>query len=327
VSAGRLVLALALALVLRAAPAPAAEVDKFLPNDSEAVTTVNFRQILDSPLVKKYGLEPLQQAIKSNDEVQKILDSLGLDPLKDIDSLTSSSPGGTDADKKGLLILHGRFNLDKIQATAEKVAKDKPDSLKIRKAGDYTLYEATMAPPGQGEKQTFFVALIDKNTLAASPSQDYAVDALDKANGKKTTMLKNKEVQQLIEKADAKQSLWIAALSHGLAVGQLAQDEKFKEILDKVKTLSGGITVSDDVKAEFLIVAKDADKAKEVAGAIDEGLGKVKFFVSLLAMNKKELAPAITALETVKVNAKGSDITVKGEISKDVIEKAVNRGQ
>jgi hypothetical protein len=44
-------------------------------------------------------------------------------------------------------------------------------------------------------------------------------------------------------------------------------------------------------------------------------------------MNKKELAPALTALETVKVTTKDSDVTVKGEVSKDVIEKAANRGQ
>jgi hypothetical protein len=315
-----------LAFALLAAPASAAEVDKFLPNDSEAVSSVNIRQILDSALVKKYGLEPLKQAIKSNDEVQKTLNSIGLDPLKDLESLTSSSPGGSEADKKGLLILHGQFDTTKFHAKAEEVAKDHADVLKIHKAGDYKLYEVSMQLPGQGEKQPVFVGIVDKTTIVASPSQDYVVEAMDKGNGKKKTMLK-KEVQQLIEKADTKQSIWIAALSSGIAVGQLGQDEKVKEILDKVKTLTGGIAITDDVKAEFLITAKSADKAKEVAEAINEGLGKVKFFVGFLAMNKKELAPAITALETIKVVTKDSDLTVKGEVSKDVIEKLVNRGQ
>src|SRR5207245_2549116 len=74
----------------------AAEADKLLPNESEYVVTLNVRSLLDSALTKKYGLPKMQELLKSDQEIQEIFKSLGLDPLADIHSLTLASTDTKD---------------------------------------------------------------------------------------------------------------------------------------------------------------------------------------------------------------------------------------
>jgi len=66
---------------------------------------------------------PARDALKASNEVQTILDDLGFDPFKDLDKMDSAGPGGSDNDK-GLIIIHGRFNLDKFKTKGEEAAGD-----------------------------------------------------------------------------------------------------------------------------------------------------------------------------------------------------------
>jgi hypothetical protein len=110
--------------------ARAAEVDRLLPADSELVVTVNVRQILESPLFKKHvALKDAQDALTEHlpGEANQILKDLGFDPFTDLDSVTVAGPGGHDKDR-GLIVVRGRFDADKIKARAAQAAKDDPDS-------------------------------------------------------------------------------------------------------------------------------------------------------------------------------------------------------
>src|SRR6266536_2863410 len=88
------VLGLALAAALFASPLRAAEADKHLPSDATAVVFVNLRQILDSPVSKKYMLDQIKDGLKKDADAQKFMAAAGLDPLKDLSSVTVAiSPG------------------------------------------------------------------------------------------------------------------------------------------------------------------------------------------------------------------------------------------
>src|SRR5712691_1150820 len=138
-----LTLLLATALVVAlAVPVRAADVDRYLPSDTEAVQTFNLRRLLDSSLVKKHGLDKLQELLKDNEDVQKVLSDLGLDPLKDVDSIISAN-SGADADK-GIFIVHGRFNVEKFHAKADEATKNHGDIVKLVKEPDgQRVYEVT----------------------------------------------------------------------------------------------------------------------------------------------------------------------------------------
>lgn len=303
------------------APARAAEVDKYLPNDTEILVTINVRQILDSPLVKKYALEHLKTAIKGSGETEQVLEALGLDPTKDVNSIALAGPGGDEPDK-GLFIVHGKFDTAKFAAKAKEAA-DQGNHLKITKAGDYNVYEVPIDSPGP--VKTMFVAVVDQATIVASPGKAYISDALDKHAGKKQGSV-NKDVQGLIGKEKAEQSVWVVVLSSALRKSSFANnDENVKKILDKFQSFTGGFTVTDEVALDGRIAAKNDSAAGDLKKELSNGLEQAKGLAAVFAANQPQLAPVSEVLDSIKVNAEKDSVLLKGKVSKDVIEKAMKK--
>jgi hypothetical protein len=314
--------ALALALAVFAAPAQAAEVNKYLPNDSEVVWTLNVKLLLDSPLFKKVALDQLKKAIQGNDEAQKVMDALGFDPFKDINAIIAAGPSpdakalkGSLADK-GLVIVQGRFNVNKIDTVADQVAGQQPDALKIHKSGSARIYEVTF--PTDNGKQTVFASFIDGGNLAISPAKDYVQDALDKSAGRKRTTLK-KDLEEMLARADGKQCLSVAVTGNVLSKADIP-DEQLKQVSDKINRISGGISVMDDVKIEFSFGTKNGNDAKVLNKVLFGKVNQLKGVVLLLAGNQQELAPLVDTVNTLKVGIKGSDVTIGGQVTRDAIE-------
>src|SRR5262249_7415945 len=186
---GFLIIALAIGGAARGA-----EPDKLLPNDSEYVVNLDFRLLLNSALVKKYGLPKIQELLKSDQEFQEIFKSLGLDPLADIRSLTLASTNTSDP-AKALFILHGKFDPAKFHAKALDVIQTYGEVLKVLMADKAQYYELNF--PGH----SFYVAVVDSSTIIISPGKDGLLEALDKASGKKISEVKN-DLLTLIQRVD-----------------------------------------------------------------------------------------------------------------------------
>src|SRR5436305_10774360 len=157
------ILGLGLAAALLASPVRAADIDRYLPADTEVVSIVNVRQILSSALVKQIGVDKIRDLIKQSDELTEVLKDLKLDLLKDIDRIVSAAPSAGEQDK-GLNIIHGRFDLEAFRARAAQAAKDNKDILKIQKAkdgqgGEHTISEVNLGDtiPGLPSGQTMYV--------------------------------------------------------------------------------------------------------------------------------------------------------------------------
>jgi hypothetical protein len=294
----------AAALVLTG-PARAADADKYLPDDTEAVVTVNVPQLLAAPLLQA-NIDKFKQALKASEEAQKTLQALGFDPLKDVERATLAV-GSRDAEKF-LLIIRGRFDPAKFQAKAEEVVKQRGDTLKVHPVGGGTVYETNV--PGQ---TNMFVAVLDGTTLVASPGKEPVADALDKKAGKKQPAPK-KALLDLIARADSRQTISVAVV--GGSKG-----------LEKVESVTGGLAVADDIRLDLTVATKDADSAKEVSGQITTGLTSAQAFVALLANGQRELAPLVGLLGTIKTTADGSRVSVKGQVTREDIEKVIKKVQ
>jgi hypothetical protein len=300
-------------------PIRAAEVDRYLPEDTEAVLVVNAKQLLDSPLVQKHFLEQMRELIKSNAQCEGILKSLGFDPFKDLTSMTGAiSMMGSDA--KGLLITHGQFDKAKFEAKADEVAKDKGDILKISKEGDRKIYEVKH----DAAEKPHFIGIVDASTIVASPDKQYVLDAFAKGDGKKKGTVK-RPIQDLIEKADPKQSVWFIATANAFLKGDLSGDDKAKKNLEKMDSITAGLTVDKGVKLGLAISTKSPANAKELADEIKEGLGQVKGLLALMADQDKKLAPLVDTVGSLQVNTEGSNITLKSEVSEEIIEKGLKK--
>jgi hypothetical protein len=292
-------------LVLSAGAVRGAEVDKYVPGDTEILVRVNFKQILESPLFKK-NIGKLREQIMKVEEVKDTLEALGFDPFKDLDTVTIAAVGASDPEK-ALIVAHGKFNTEKFKAKGESAAKEGGE-LKIVKEGGHTLYEVSVPNPA-GERP-IYVAIIDASTIAASPSKSSVVDALAVSEGKKEQKVK-KDLQQLIEKSDADHSIAIFALGTAIPAEQL----------EGVKHIVGHITLTDSIQAHFAILTSGSDKAKDLAKTIEDGLEQGKNFLNIFAMQQKELAPLTGLVDTLKVSSEGNTVHVKGKISKETIEQ------
>jgi hypothetical protein len=318
-------LAVVTALLLLVPLGRAAELDPYLPEDTESVLNINVRQLLDSELVKTNLLEFAQEALRGNDEIQDVLKDLGFDPFKDLDRIVIATPLSTEKDR-GLLIVHGRFDVAKFKAKAEAVAKDDSDHLKIHKIrGDERLLYEVNHPDVD---DPLFVVIAGRDTLLASPGKDYVLNALKKSAEKAKQPLKNKQFQALLEKVDTRQSISLAAVATpdiAKAIGKAPGD--IKSMTEKIQALAGGLTISDEIKLEFAVTTKDTKDAKDLSDSAKAGLNLVLGVAASLAQNanspKAELI--VDIIKALRVTNKAETVFVKGRIGSDLIEDALKK--
>jgi hypothetical protein len=304
-------LGLALACLGLVAPAPAAApaTDALVPGDAEMIMTVNVRGLLTAPLVKKHGLEELKAALQKNAEAQKALAAAGLDPFKDVDSLTLSNSGG--AGGKVLAVLRGRYDLDKVHKVAAAQAEKKPDKLKITKEGAVQLYEL------MGD-QTLYAAFADKNTLVVSPSKDSTLEAVGNV-GKKPAKL-NKEMQTALGKITAKDPVWwMAVVVTPEMRKMMGKNPQIGEHAAKLESITGSLTLTDAVQT-FIQFHTGDDKA---AAQLKIFINNLKPLLAVLAQSNEEVGPVLNeVLGNVKVTTEEGTVTVSLKVTQDMIEKA-----
>ena len=318
-------LALVTALLLSVSLGRAADLDPYLPNDTEMVLNINVRQLLDSELVKKHLLEVAQEALRGNDQVQDVLNDLGFDPFKDLDRIVVASPVTTEKDR-GLVIVHGRFDVAKFRAKAELVAKDESDHLKIHKVlgGKHILYEVNH--PDRDE--TVFVAIPGDDTVLVSLGKDYVVDALKKSGKETKVNLKNQKFQTLLEKVDARQSLSVAAVANkdiAKAIEKTPGD--IKGMLEKIQALAGGLTISDEIKLELAVTTGNAKDAKELTDSAKAGVNLILGFAAAITQNGDSPGAdlIVDAIKSLSIKNKEEVVFVKGRISSDLIEDSLKK--
>jgi hypothetical protein len=324
---GRLALTVALAGLL---PSAGSAREIYLPVDSEIVFTINLRQLLDSPLIKDNLLGQAREAVK-NSPAADVLKELGLDPFKDLDRITVAGPASKEQDR-GLVIIRGKFNTDKLKAKAEELIKaeataaDKPLIKKLKvpdgNGGDAIIYQ--IRPPEA--PMAFFVTIMDGKTILASPGKDYVVDAI-RMTAEKPVELKAKGIQALLDKMDERQSFSIAAISEvlGNALGDLGGGVGG---LDKVTAVSGGLTLTDELKLEVGISTKDTDAAKELHDSLS---GQLNFALALAAgiaqgiEANPGLDVALELLKSVRVTAKDKTVFIKGRVNADTLQDLLKK--
>jgi hypothetical protein len=308
----------AVGLFAAVASARGGDVDKYLPEDTEMVVSFNVRQMLESDLYKKNIGDAGRDALKGLSDVQDALQDLGFDPFRDLDRVIVAGPAGAEQDR-GLIIAHGRFDLDKFRAKAEKTAKDDPNMLKIHKIADgdngkFLVYEVKV----NDQAPDVFVGLADGTTLLASPGKDYVVDAMRRVNAKEPPVLKNTQMQELLGRMNDKQSISVAVIGSALTEGA---PQEVKDLFGKIDVVGGGVTIDEDIKIEIAATAKDADDAKQVVEDLNNYVNQARLLAAALAFTKNNKVGALVELiNSVKISVKEKTVVLKAALSADAIE-------
>lgn len=314
-------------------PAHAAELDPYLPEDTEAVIILNFRQLLTSKLVKEQvGLETIRAQLLQDKDVASMLKNLGLDPLKDIDRVVIGQPSSA-GDDQGLIIVRGKFAPEKIHTTLGKFAKD-DESIEMQKVKDLKGKEHTVYKVTNPELPTsLYVGVAGEKAILIGMSKDYLLDGLQvNPNGK--ARLKNKIFSQALAKLDDNQSLAMGFLGKVLVEGfkgageqGITVPESIVNVFKEMDAVMGGITIDDGIKVRFSLAAKTAKAAKDINLQITQGLNQGKLLLTFLVMQEPQLQPLADFVNSVRVSVSENVVTLKGGIDGEDLKKLIPRDQ
>ncbi|MCU0703161.1 MAG: hypothetical protein MUF18_04130 [Fimbriiglobus sp.] len=319
-----------LALVLTTAVAAttrAAEVEPLLPKDTEQVVHMNFKQMLDSDIMKKYAMGQLKQALQGED-IKKVLETLGLDPLKDIERATMGI-WTKEADTNVLGVIKGKFDTKKLYEGAKAFSADSQAKMELLTESvdgkDVTLVKMT----GDNGKPGY-LTVADESTILVGTEKKIAIDALASFNKKEKAKL-SKELTALLLKQDDKASMYLAAVTEGKlkdipeesleALSNIGLDpKKLKGQLEKMSTVSVTLNMGKEVKLAAVMGMKDADAAEDFNGTLDKLVETAKVFLPL-AVNRfpqgKTMIDDLT--KTLGVKTKDKDVTLSLSLTAQAI--------
>lgn len=319
---------LILAVLTWSSPTPAklraAEPDKLLPAEAELVVQINYKQILESELIKKYALEQMKQALQ-NQNAKKILDELGLDPFRDIHRLLIAGEIKGRDDSRYLIIGYGSFDPEKLFATAEAYSKKDPDRFSMIRDGDTVMFKFQ---PDNGQLPVYATVLDDKTVIAGSDKKIIMNAVAASREGKKKAPIKP-ELAALIKKMDEKASIYACAIVKGkldevtIPQGAPVDLSKFQDLLPKMETLSFVFRIGKDVKMEVSMGMNNEDTADEMSKAVKNLLNDVKPLLQLATAADPRTKPLTDVVNSIKVNVKSRDVVVSGEISEANIQRMI----
>ena len=338
----------AIIAAMAVSPVAATEAGKLLPGDSKLILSLNLRQLLsdhkNTPFVQRY-LDQWRLALKGDDEqlknyyrlqeldkfegiseqdflirarlIKNVCDALGMNPLEDIDQITfalhGKNPGHAIDAGSFILIVEGRFKLDKFQTALKPIAHVNP-------AGN--VWQLV----GSGR----FVSLPDAQTLVVTSTAKAMDELLLRAAGKsndglprgtRTALDSVRKEQAGIVVGDfdllAEQTLHF--LKEGVARSLAPDDairnfivnhgaEWMQKYINEISTASIAISLAQtDARLQLGLDAKKPQAAKDLHAQIRHGnfLGGL----ALKAMIKNEVAQRLSNI-LLRQQASLSDTTV-----------------
>src|SRR5262249_20233392 len=298
--------------------------------------------ILASPLVKTHYAASLPELLKGNQDVQKVVKGVGIDPLKDIDLLIFTNgeslyrltkrvdKGKTIYGSEGgyFFLVKGRFDVAKFRAFGDQLGKDKDSLLvKTHKVGSASLYELNVG-------RTIFLGVLDGTTLAVSSRQEPVAEALEKAAGKRKTVLKYKELAPAATKIDAKKSIGIAVLGSagfGLDADLKKAGGKVVEIpvkqtisQDGIDSINGSINIIDDITGSVTVAVRGAAAAKDVAKSLQEDLTEGIDLILRALFKYPKLGPFAEFIKAINVTVKDNKtVTIQANVTAKQVADAL----
>ena len=316
-------LGVTLAAAVLGAPACAADIDKYLPDQTLLVVSLNVKQLLNAPLLKS-DEKAYKQGLA---EATKALEGFGVDPAKDVNRVVFAA--GEEMKAKGFLVLVvGHFDPAKLQAKLDELAKDPKNNLKAIEVDGAKVYQGkvpqqNMPAPGARLPERVYFTVLDEGHMGVALDEGALKDALAKKSGARKADVK-KKVLDLIGQMSPQQTVALVVVPppEALAGSPVAG----------LTDVTGGVTVSDGVKTELKFATKDANAAKTLAQLIEDGLNQAKQFIPAIAGSQPGFGPLVVAIvkelmDSIKTTAKQDAVIVQSTISKEFIEKNSKKDQ
>jgi hypothetical protein len=175
-----------------------------------------------------------------------------------------------------------------------------------------------------------FVGLPDRGTAVFAPRQDQAAEARTRLAGKKKVELKYKGLKPLLDKMNAEEAVSIAGLGSvvtGTMVAVKSDGANTTRTVayrtpgeQGIDSTQGGAAVGAEVKGHARLTARSEEAATKLAKGMNDGLGTARAELQRVVEKVPQVAPALTALQRVRITGKGRTITLEGRADAEAVK-------
>ncbi len=287
----------------------AVEPDAMIPPDSEFVLSARPRQLLDSAFLKGQGWDVLLKTVlATNDTVQQILETTGIDPFKDIESFQVASKGqGPEADF--MIVVRGKLNQKKISKVVEEQGENSGAPVKKFKEKGVTLWE--LKTPGP----SIYLGFQENKAVLGSNKKENLITCL--TEGFRESV--NADLRTALEKVDGKEGVWAAGVITEQARKGMDRQDDLRPLADKMESWAVSFDMTDAMKFAIDLYAKDAATARAL-----KDLTENKFFPFLKNRPNRGGEAGKERMEKVmkelKLEAKGKSVSARLSIDAEMLK-------
>jgi hypothetical protein len=288
-----------------------AEADPLTPPDTEVLVHVNVRQLLDTPVVKKHALNPFKMLVQQREELQQTLAIAGIDPFRDVATITLSLSGNLIGKAEVLSIVRGNFDPVKVQLASEAYARKYPGRLKALRGEGPPLYEIAL------DGKPLFAALAGKDILVVSTSKEHTLAAVRRAGQRAEAI--NPALQSALDRLTGADSVWMAMVVTAQLKEAMKGDEGVKSFADAMQCVTGRLELADDALMTFDIHASNPQAATQIKAKLDE----VTPLLGFLGAGKDQGARVVKeVIGNIKIATEKNDVSIRLLLTNTQLEKA-----
>lgn len=273
----------------------------YLPADALGVLTLNWRQVLESPVGASKLREPLLR-LAHKEGGRFWLHLLGIDPLADVDGLQLIYRRG--ALGQPLILVKGRFD-----ASRFRIGPGELQEVRVGPDDCFRLYQI----PDEDEKEMTSLALAD-NYLVACEARGPVVDALNHALMPGKGPVVDEDLRQALARVNRKQGLWLSVPLARLGPVPRLSNKGLELILRPIfrlaRNIEGGLNFDHDVRGEIRFATASEEDASQLETALRSTCELAQTAPALLGRDR-DLGPIFALLATGTTSREGTKVTFR----------------
>lgn len=306
------------ALLCLPAAGRAADPVPFLPARTDAVLTIQVRQVAESDLGKKYGADLLRELLRVSKPAAAAVQATGLDPLKDFEVITVGLDLEHTDPPRPFALFEGKFDAKKVEAAVAAYAKEHPAQLEAVSVGGKGAYKIAGAKPAEA----MYAAILDDTRVAVAPTEVDLAGAFDAAAGKRKPVI-SKELANLLATAKSTAPVFARAWVKGKLKDLKLGNEKVQAQVQSAEWATLAMTITQDVSLTLTVSAADEAAAQTLSDMLGGLIALVRLQLRAAAEDQPELKPVVDLLRATRSAPAGKTVVVTGSVKGSAIEEAM----
>jgi hypothetical protein len=261
-----------------------------LPVDSEAVMGINFSQLQQSALWKKF-VEPQMMKGEFPSKLAKFKDNCGFDPMTSIKSIAMGMKGLGGDKPDGVIVVHGAGKKQSLDCFDKMKAEMEKDGDKVTRDGDVVLMNSK-----KGE--TVALTFVNDDTAVMVMGPNATKDGVLKAAKGGSALKTSPAFVEMYSKINTQASLWM------LVNGTSKVFDKAAQMGMKPKAVFGSLNVTDGLAVDVRMRLESADQATQTANTFRGQLQAFQQMVDKLEVtNDNADVKVVVAMSQQKLEA------------------------